>query len=81
MESGNVPELLQQRRARTDERVAQLRSWLTAAQAEAFTGDSACVYATGSVGRGEASEHSDLDVLLCPPASSNNSTPFVSWPS
>jgi predicted nucleotidyltransferase len=64
MESGNVPELLQQRRARTDERVTQLRNWLTAAQADAFTGNSACVYATGSVGRGEASEHSDLDVFV-----------------
>jgi hypothetical protein len=37
---------------------------LTAAGAEAFTGNAACVYATGSVGRGEASEHSDLDVFL-----------------
>jgi predicted nucleotidyltransferase len=64
MESGNVPELLQQRRIRTDERVTELRQWLTAAEAEALTGKAACVYATGSVGRGEASEHSDLDVFV-----------------
>lgn len=64
MESGNVPELLQQRRKRTDERVTKLRQTLIDAEAEALTGDAACVYATGSVGRGEASEHSDLDVFV-----------------
>lgn len=64
MESGNVPELLQQRRRRTDDRITELRDWLTAAEAEALTGNSACVYATGSVGRGDASEHSDLDVFV-----------------
>lgn len=64
MESGSVPELLQQRRTRTDERVTKLRQWLIAVGAEALTGDAACVYATGSVGRGEASEHSDLDVFV-----------------
>ena len=37
---------------------------MTAAGAEALIGDAACVYATGSVGRGEASEHSDLDVFV-----------------
>lgn len=64
MESGNVPRPLEQRRIRTDQRVAELRRWLTAAGAEALIGDTACVYATGSVGRGEASEHSDLDVFV-----------------
>jgi predicted nucleotidyltransferase len=64
MESGSVPELIQQRRTRTDGRVTELRDWLTAAGAEALIGDAACVYATGSVGRGEASEHSDLDVFV-----------------
>lgn len=64
MESGNVPELLQQRRIETDERIANLRQTLIDAEAEALTGDAACVYATGSVGRGEASEHSDLDVFV-----------------
>jgi len=64
MESGNVPEPLQQRRIRTNERVTQLRQRLMAAGAEALIGHSACVYATGSVGRGEASEHSDLDVFV-----------------
>jgi predicted nucleotidyltransferase len=62
--SGNIPDLLLQRRSKTDERVAELRDRLTAAQTEAFTGETACVYATGSVGRGEASEHSDLDVFV-----------------
>jgi predicted nucleotidyltransferase len=64
MESGSVSGLIQQRRTRTDERVKKLREWLTAAGAEALIGDAACVYATGSVGRGEASEHSDLDVFV-----------------
>jgi predicted nucleotidyltransferase len=64
MESGNFPQLLQQRRTRTDQRVTELRQWLMAAGTEALTGNTACVYATGSVGRGEASEHSDLDVFV-----------------
>jgi predicted nucleotidyltransferase len=64
MESGSVPELIQQRRTRTDARVTELRDWLTAAGAETLIGNAACVYATGSVGRGEASEHSDLDVFV-----------------
>jgi predicted nucleotidyltransferase len=64
MERDNVPELVQLRRSRTDERIADLRRWLTNADAEALTGNVACVYATGSVGRGEATEHSDLDVFV-----------------
>jgi predicted nucleotidyltransferase len=64
MRSVKLPELLQQRRIRTDQRVIELGEWLTAAGADALTGGSACVYATGSVGRGEASEHSDLDVFV-----------------
>lgn len=32
--------------------------------AEKLCGDRACVYATGSFSRGEASEHSDLDVFI-----------------
>jgi predicted nucleotidyltransferase len=63
MESGNFRELLQQRRTRTAQRVTELRQWLMAAGAERLTGNTACVYATGSVGRGEASEHSDLDIF------------------
>lgn len=64
MESGNAPELLHQRRIRTDERVTGLRQWLTDRGAETLTGNAACVYATGSVGRGDASGHSDLDVFV-----------------
>lgn len=64
MEGRSVPELIQQRRTRTDERVTELREWLTTAGAEALIGNAACVYATGSVGRGEASEQSDLDVFV-----------------
>ena len=64
MKNGSVPKTIQQRHTRTDRRVTELREWLTSAAAETLIGNAACVYATGSVGRGEASEHSDLDVFV-----------------
>lgn len=50
------------RKARTDERFARIQERLR--PAEALLGDFATVYATGSIGRGEASQHSDLDVFI-----------------
>ncbi len=40
----------------------QLKEQLLAA--EKFVGQKACVYVTGSFGRGEASKHSDLDLFI-----------------
>lgn len=50
------------RRSKTDERISELRSRLKAA--EALAKGKACVYATGSFGRREASPHSDLDLFI-----------------
>jgi predicted nucleotidyltransferase len=55
-------ELLDRRRKGTSERIEELRREL--ADAESVCGDKACVYATGSFGRGEASLHSDLDLFI-----------------
>lgn len=56
--------VLQTRRALSDKRLADVRKALAARGWEARLGETACVYATGSIGRGEASEHSDLDVFI-----------------
>jgi hypothetical protein len=53
---------LTDRRSQTRARVEQLRDELKAA--EALAAGKACVYATGSFGRGEASAHSDLDLFI-----------------
>lgn len=55
-------EILNARRASSDERLQKLEAALTNA-AELAAGK-ACVYVTGSFGRGEASEHSDLDLFI-----------------
>lgn len=55
-------DLLQDRREKSLERLSVLRSTLD--RAEKLAGDKACVYVTGSFGRLEASEHSDLDVFI-----------------
>lgn len=59
-----IPETLVKRRQLTDEKVRQLVGELTAAGASEIVNERACVYATGSVGRGEMSERSDLDVFI-----------------
>jgi predicted nucleotidyltransferase len=56
-----VGELLKRRTA-TALQIDTLRSELK--QADALCRDSACVYATGSFGRGEASRYSDLDLFI-----------------
>ena len=62
--NGRAPlgEILNLRRAETTQRVTELKDELK--QAEERCTDKACVYATGSFGRGEASQHSDLDLVI-----------------
>lgn len=60
----SVPEILSSRRSATSERLARLQEHLRSSGTEVLLGSAACIYATGSVGRGEATTHSDLDVFL-----------------
>jgi len=53
---------LSDRRSHTDRTIAQLRLQLQ--DAETRAAGLACVYATGSYGRWEASTHSDLDLFI-----------------
>lgn len=53
---------IEKRRASTSERIIELQKYLK--NAESLVSDSACVYATGSFGRLEAGEQSDLDVFI-----------------
>ncbi|MEX2263074.1 MAG: hypothetical protein WD696_14050 [Bryobacteraceae bacterium] len=53
---------LADRRSQTTARITKLQECLTAAEALAVW--KACVYATGSFGRCEASQHSDLDLFI-----------------
>jgi predicted nucleotidyltransferase len=55
-------ELIQARRRATGERLDALRGRLKVA--EALVAGKACVYVTGSFGRGEASTRSDLDLFI-----------------
>jgi predicted nucleotidyltransferase len=55
-------EVLDERRHATNERFDELKAELAAA--EKLIAEKACVYATGSFGRGEASEYSDLDLFI-----------------
>lgn len=60
----NVPGTLAQRRAFTAERLALLAKELGAAGATEIAEGRACVYVTGSGGRGEMSPKSDLDIFI-----------------
>jgi len=55
-------ELLNRRRQETTRQIEALRKLLQ--ESARLCGRKACVYATGSYGRGEASLHSDLDVFI-----------------
>src|SRR5262249_13348291 len=57
-----VPELLRQRRNHASRRINELLAELRSA--ESLCRDKACAYITGSVARGEATSHSDLDVFI-----------------
>lgn len=59
-----IPATIEQRRAASASRLSELQSTLEAAGAIPMIGDFACVYATGSVARGEASDQSDLDLFI-----------------
>lgn len=54
--------ILDARRRETSSRIEALRGLLQ--QAETLAGSKACVYLTGSFGRGEASRYSDLDLFI-----------------
>jgi predicted nucleotidyltransferase len=56
---GNILDL---RRARTEQRIEELKKELR--NSNKIVRDVACVYMTGSFGRLEASEHSDLDLFI-----------------
>ena len=53
---------IERRKAYTEARVQALRERL--GEASALLGDDGCVYATGSFGRLEAGENSDLDLFI-----------------
>ena len=53
---------LADRRAYTAAKLKELQQELQ--KAEALAKNKACIYATGSFGRGEASRHSDLDLFI-----------------
>src|ERR1041384_1802649 len=55
-------ELLRTRRDESSTRFAKLEASLDAAKK--LAADKACVYATGSFGRNEASSHSDVDLFI-----------------
>ncbi|MGA7761235.1 MAG: nucleotidyltransferase domain-containing protein [Candidatus Binataceae bacterium] len=55
-------EVLETRRSETTSRFERLQKQLSAA--DKLAADKACVYATGSFGRGEASKYSDLDLFI-----------------
>ena len=57
-----MEEILTARRTQSQERLKEFVSKLN--RAEEIAGDKACVYATGSFGRSEASWHSDLDLFI-----------------
>ncbi|HEY2090251.1 MAG TPA: DUF294 nucleotidyltransferase-like domain-containing protein [Thermoanaerobaculia bacterium] len=60
----DVGSVLGERRTLTNERVQHLRKRLESPDVEASLGEHSCIYATGSVGRGESSSHSDLDLFI-----------------
>jgi predicted nucleotidyltransferase len=57
-----MSDLLDDRRGYVRERLEALNRQLTTASE--IVGDKACVYVTGSVARGEATTHSDLDLFI-----------------
>lgn len=54
--------VLDDRRRSSDERLTKFKDWLETASK--IVRDKACVYVTGSFGRGEAGDHSDLDLFI-----------------
>jgi predicted nucleotidyltransferase len=59
-----TPATIEERREQSKRRIAELQSTLETSGALPIIRDIACVYATGSVARGEASKQSDLDLFI-----------------
>lgn len=57
-----MADLIKQRRQETDSRLSKIKELLT--EAAKLAEGKGCVYATGSFGRGEASQFSDLDLFI-----------------
>ena len=57
-----MADLIKQRRQETDSRLSKINALLT--EAAKLAEGKGCVYATGSFGRGEASQFSDLDLFI-----------------
>lgn len=57
-----MADLIQRRRQETDERLSKIK--ISLGDAARLAEDKACVYATGSFGRGEAGQYSDLDLFI-----------------
>lgn len=55
-------QIFEERRRYSDERFEELRTRLN--ESAEICGEKACIYATGSYGRREASEHSDFDLFI-----------------
>ena len=55
---------LGERRRLTDSRLRAVHNRLQQLGVETLLGEEACIYATGSIGRGESCEFSDLDVFI-----------------
>jgi hypothetical protein len=66
-------EILRTRKSTTDNRLKQMTERL--GPARPHVSDYACVYATGSVGRGEASTFSDLDVFILTDTTASKDSP------
>lgn len=62
---------LSNRRSQTEDRIREMRERLR--DAEKYADGKACVYMTGSFGRGEASRHSDLDLFIVGKSSESES--------
>lgn len=59
-----IPDILSQRRETTQTKLNRLVAALAEVQAQQIVEKCACVYATGSVGRGEMGDNSDLDIFI-----------------
>jgi predicted nucleotidyltransferase len=60
--TGIMGKIIEERRQYSDQRFEELKAALVGAPG--ICGDKACVYAIGSFGRREASQHSDLDIFI-----------------
>ncbi|MEO8217673.1 MAG: nucleotidyltransferase domain-containing protein, partial [Acidobacteriota bacterium] len=59
-----IPKILRARKSLAREKVEDLRHGLLKAGVDELLDSKACVYLTGSLARGEASEQSDLDIFM-----------------